>query len=88
MLRSRCLYDLRMKLLLPAIVLVLSAVIANGQTEVANVRSPASKNAATTNVPVYRDYRGVTIGMSADEVRETESHQEGRAPGFADVFRA
>jgi len=58
-----------MKLLLPAIVLVLSAVIANGQTEVANVRSPAPKNAATTNVPVYRDYRGVTIGMSADEVR-------------------
>ena len=69
MLRNRCLYDLRMKLLLPAIVLVLSAVIANGQTEVANVRSPAPKNAATTNVPVYRDYRGVTIGMSADEVR-------------------
>lgn len=33
------------------------------------MRSPAPKNAATTNVPVYKDYRGVTIGMSADEVR-------------------
>jgi hypothetical protein len=63
------LYDRRMKLLILALVLVLSAVITNGQTEVANVRSPAAKNAATANVPVYKDYRGVTIGMSADEVR-------------------
>jgi len=58
-----------MKLLLPVIVLALSTVIANGQTEVANVRSPAAKTAVTANVPAYKDYRGVTIGMSADEVR-------------------
>jgi hypothetical protein len=58
-----------MKLLILTLVLVLSAVIANGQTEVANVRSPAVKTAAAANVPVYKDYRGVTIGMSADEVR-------------------
>ena len=35
-----------------ALVVVLSAVIANGQI-----------------VPAYKDYRGVTIGMSTDEVR-------------------
>ena len=58
-----------MKLLILTLVLVLSAVIANGQTEVANVRSPTAKNATAANVPVYKDYRGVTIGMSADEVR-------------------
>ncbi len=58
-----------MKLLLPVIVLALSTVIANGQTEVANVRSLEAKTAATANVPAYKDYRGVTIGMSADEVR-------------------
>jgi hypothetical protein len=68
-LRNRCLYDLRMKLLLLALVVVLSAVIVNAQSEVANVRSPTAKSAATTNVPVYKDYRGVSIGMSADEVR-------------------
>ena len=32
------------------------------------VNSPGSK-AATSNVPVYRDYRGVKIGMTAEEVR-------------------
>ena len=64
-------------LLLPAIVLILSASIANGQTipsasaqeEVATAMNPSASNAATANVPVFRDYRGVTIGMTADEVR-------------------
>ena len=67
-------------LLLPAIVLILSASIANGQTivnpsaqeeqeEVATVVNPSASNAATANVPVFKDYRGVTIGMTAEEVR-------------------
>jgi len=56
-------------LLVPAILIACS--IANAQTapqqEVA-VNSKASSTAAT-NLPVYADYRGITIGMSADEVR-------------------
>jgi hypothetical protein len=42
--------------------------IANAQEQVATVvNSSASKPAA--NAPVYTDYRGVSIGMTADEVR-------------------
>jgi hypothetical protein len=41
-------------LLLPAMVMILTASIANGQT---------------ANVPVFTDYRGVRIGMAAEEVR-------------------
>ena len=57
-------------LLVPAILIACS--IANAQTapqqqEVA-VNSKASGTAAK-NVPVFADYRGITIGMSADEVR-------------------
>ena len=56
-------------LLVPAILIVCS--IANAQTaqqqEVA-VNSKAS-TAAASNVPVYADYRGIKIGMAADEVR-------------------
>ena len=51
-------------LLIPAILIVCS--IANAQ-EVA-VNSKAS-TAAAANVPVFADYRGIKIGMSADEVR-------------------
>lgn len=60
-------------LLLPAIVLLALGV--NAQTtseaahkEVATVNSPAS-NKAKANAPIFTDYRGVSIGMSADEVR-------------------
>ena len=61
---------------LSAIVLILGVPICNGQTvsspsqqeEVATVIN-ASGNDAATNVPVFTDYRGVKIGMSAEEVR-------------------
>ena len=64
-------------LLLTALVLILTASIANGQTEsspsaqeeVATVTNPSANNAATANVPVFTVYRGVTIGMTAEEVR-------------------
>ena len=64
-------------LLLLAIVFILPASIARGQTiasasaqeEVATAMNPSASNAATTNVPVFKDYRGVTIGMTAEEVR-------------------
>src|ERR1044072_7532792 len=56
-------------LLVPAILIVFS--VTNAQTaqqqEVA-VNSKASSTAAA-NVPVFADYRGIKIGMSADEVR-------------------
>ena len=60
-------------LLVPAILIVCS--VANAQTasttppqqEVA-VNSKAS-SAAAANVPVFADYRGIKIGMTADEVR-------------------
>lgn len=63
--------------LLPAIVLVLSSFMANGQTvsnpapqdEVAKARNPTASKTATANVPVFTDYRGVKIGMTAEEVR-------------------
>ena len=62
---------------LPAIVLLLSASIANGQTlsnagaqeELATASKASTSNAATANVPVFTDYRGVTMGMTAEEVR-------------------
>lgn len=38
------------------------------QGQVATVTNPPSK-AATPNTPVLKDYRGVSIGMAADEVR-------------------
>jgi hypothetical protein len=64
-------------LLLPAIVLILAVSVVNGQTiasesgqeEVATVTHPTASTAATANTPVFTDYRGVTIGMTADEVR-------------------
>lgn len=59
---------------LSAIVLILVVLIANGQTvsslsaqeEVATV---TNRNAATSNVPVFTEYRGVRIGITAEEVR-------------------
>ena len=61
---------------LPAIVLIPVGSIANAQTvsspsaqeEVATV-TKLSTSTATSNVPVFTDYRGVKIGMSAEEVR-------------------
>ena len=58
--------------------LMLTVSIANGQTAsgaseqetVATTATPVSRN-SNVNMPVYSDYRGIRIGMSADEVRST-----------------
>ena len=61
--------------LLSAISMFFAASIANGQTVSApaaqeEVAAVANSSASTTpNTPVFKDYRGVTIGMSVDEVR-------------------
>ena len=51
---------------------VLAVSISNAQTasqeQVATVLNSSTKK-ASTNAPVYSDYRGVSIGMTADEVR-------------------
>lgn len=52
--------------------------IANAQTsssvseqqKVATVANPSVRNSAAA-VPVFKDYRGIRIGMTADEVRST-----------------
>ena len=61
-------------LLVPAILIVCS--IANAQTasttpeqNVASVVNSKTSSAAASNVPVFADYRGIKIGMAADEVR-------------------
>ena len=62
---------------LPALVLILAFSIANGQTssspsmqeEVATAIDKSASNATTANVPLFTDYRGVTIGMTGEEVR-------------------
>lgn len=61
--------------LLSAAGLILMVSITNAQQtsntpaqEVATVTNSATK-AATANVPVFKDYRGVTIGMTAADVR-------------------
>jgi len=67
---------IRATLLTLAIVLILAASISNAQTtssatsqeQVATVVS-SSASKAPANAPVYTDYRGVSIGMSADDVR-------------------
>ena len=59
-------------LLVPAIIILCS--IANAQTatppqqEVASVTNSKAASAAA-NVPLFADYRGIKIGMAADEVR-------------------
>ena len=66
-------------LLLTAILITVST--ANAQTvstepaqqEVASVVSSSSKPAAV-NVPVFTDYRGIKIGMTAEEVRAKLDH--------------
>ena len=62
---------------LPALLLILTISIANGQTvsspseqeEVATAIDKSASTAATPNVPIFADYRGVTIGMTAEDVR-------------------
>lgn len=63
-------------LLLPAITLFITVSITNAQTasstssqEVATAITSSANNAAPANAPIFSDYRGVKIGMSAEEVR-------------------
>jgi hypothetical protein len=63
--------------LLSAVGLILTVSITNAQQtsnpaaqqEVATVVNSSENKAATANAPVFGDYRGVKIGMTADEVR-------------------
>ena len=62
---------------LPTLVLMLTFSIADGQTvssasmqeEVATAIDKPASNTAPANIPVFTDYRGVKIGMTAEEVR-------------------
>ena len=58
-------------LLISVLVLIFTALRAKGQTsqEVATAKTPSTNKAASANTPVFADYRGVKIGMSAEEVR-------------------
>jgi hypothetical protein len=63
--------------LLLAMSLVFAATVADGQTvsspaeqeEVATAVNLSPGNAATPGGPVFKDYRGISIGMSVEEVR-------------------
>lgn len=58
-------------------VFLMTVSIVNGQTtttastqgQVATVVNSTTNKAAAPNAPVFKDYRGVSIGMAADEVR-------------------
>jgi hypothetical protein len=61
-------------LLFPAFILAVS--VSNAQTvsipptqEVATVAKSSTTNAAPSNAPIFSDYRGIKIGMSAEEAR-------------------
>lgn len=64
-------------ILLSFIVLILAASIVNAQTttstpaqtQVAKVTPASSTSSSSANLPVFKDYRGVAIGMSANEVK-------------------
>jgi hypothetical protein len=78
-------------LLLPAIILVFVVSIANAQTtadisaqsEVAKASTTESTtgNDSDANTPVFTDYRGIRIGMSADEVRAKLERLKDGGPG-------
>jgi hypothetical protein len=69
-------FNTRSLVSLPALALILTISMANGQTvsnpsrqeQVAKAVNKSASNAAV-NVPVFTDYRGVKIGMTAEEVR-------------------
>jgi len=60
-----------------ALIVIASVSMANAQTtetesppeEMAKASPATGTNEAAANVPVFKDYRGVQIGMSAEEVR-------------------
>lgn len=43
----------------------------SGQEPVATVVNSSANKPAATNLPVFKDYRGIRIGMAAEEVRST-----------------
>lgn len=63
--------------MLPAIHLVMAVAVAQGQStsgaaaqeQVATVAKSPRSNAKPSNVPMFSDYRGIRIGMTAEEVR-------------------
>jgi hypothetical protein len=74
-----------------ALVLILAFSIANGQTssspsmqeEVATAIDKSGSDSATANVPAFTDYRGVKIGMTAEEVRaKLEGLKKGERQDF------
>ena len=76
---------------MPALVLILACSIANGQTssspsrqeEVATAIDKSASDSATANAPVFTDYRGVKIGMTAAEVRaKLEGLKKGERQDF------
>ena len=63
-------------MLLPALVIILAVSVAKAQSgspsaqeEVPTADTASANNVAAENVPVFADYRGVRIGMTAEEVR-------------------
>jgi hypothetical protein len=76
-------------LLLPAIVLLLAVNIVTAQTtaristqtEVAKASESKAGNLSAANTPVFTDYRGVRIGMSAEEVRSKLDRLKDAGPG-------
>lgn len=53
-----------MYLLVGAILLLLLGIVAKGQTQ-----TPANKGISQIQQPIYREYRGVRLGMTATEAR-------------------
>ena len=80
------------RLVLPASMALIFAVsIAAAQTisspaeqeEAATGATSAAGSSATQNAPVFKDYRGVSIGMSAEQVRaKLENLKEGKGQDF------
>jgi hypothetical protein len=53
------------------------------QEEAARVATSSAGSSATQNAPVFKDYRGVSIGMSAQQVRaKLENLKEGKGQDF------
>jgi hypothetical protein len=76
-------------LMLVAAVLIMSATLAGAQetttAQAAQGAEAKSASAAPAAAPVFKDYRGVSIGMSLDEVRRKLGRPEEKFEEF-DIF--
>ena len=76
-------------LILLAAMLVMSATLASAQetttAQTAQGTEAKSASAAPAAAPVFKDYRGVSIGMSLDEVRKKLGRPEEKFEEF-DIF--